>query len=132
MSISSRLRRTAAALSLLTAVGAGLSVHALAPDIAASDIAGDALYALAAYAGVALLVPRLAPAVVAITAGGWCVAVELFQLTGLPLQWGGAFAPVTLLLGTVFDGRDLIVYVLAVLVAAGVDSVVGRRLLSGR
>lgn len=103
----------------------GLLVHGVLPDSPATDIAGDALYALAAYLLVALLAPRLpAPAVGAIAAV-WCIGVELFQLTGLPLAWGAQFPPVMLALGTVFDARDLVVYLVAIAVATGVDAGIG-------
>lgn len=57
-------------------------------------------------------------------AAAWCVAVELFQLTGLPGQWGVAFPPLMLVLGTVFDARDLLIYVVAIALCAVVDAAV--------
>ncbi|MFC8683407.1 DUF2809 domain-containing protein [Microbacterium ureisolvens] len=115
-------RRLIAGLLLLSIIAAGLVVHTTLPDTPASDIAGDALYAIAAYLAVVIIAPR-APA---LAAGGiaaaWCMAVELFQLTGLPLEWGAVFSPVMLVLGTVFDPRDLVVYVATVAVATGVDA----------
>jgi hypothetical protein len=56
-----------------------------------------------------------------VVAAIWCVGVELFQLTGLPERWGGAFPPVMLVLGTVFDARDLAVYVGTIAVLVGAD-----------
>lgn len=132
MAISSRARRVAAAVALAAVVGAGLAVHLLAPTGAGGDIAGDALYAAAAYAALVLVLPRLRPVVVAAAAGGWCVAVELFQLTGLPREWGAMFRPAALVLGSGFDARDLIVYIAAVVVAAGVDALATRRWLPRR
>lgn len=123
-------RRAVAALALVAVIAAGLGIHLLLPGTAATDIAGDALYAAAAYAGVVLLAPRLSPPLVALAAGAWCVGVELFQLTGIPLVLGSAFPPAMLLLGTVFDARDLAIYLGAVVVAAFVDSATaaaGRR-----
>lgn len=122
-------RRVGAAIALAAVIAAGLAVHLVLPDSAATDIAGDALYAVAAYAAIVLLAPRLTPPLVAAIAATWCVAVELFQLTGVPLALGGWFPPAMLLLGTVFDARDLIVYVAAVAVAWGVDAAAaaGRR-----
>ncbi|WP_439594148.1 DUF2809 domain-containing protein [Microbacterium sp.] len=119
-------RRAVAAIALASVVVIGLAVHALLPDIAATDIAGDALYAAAAYAGTVLLAPRLKPWLAASIAGAWCIAVELFQLTGIPLALGGSFPPAMLLLGTVFDARDLVIYVAAVVVAAVIDTAVAR------
>ena len=114
-------RRATAAVLLIATIGAGLFVHGALPDTAATDIAGDALYAVAVYLAVALVAPRLpAPAVGAIAAA-WCTAVELFQLTGLPLEWGAQFSLVTLVLGTVFDPRDLVVYLATIALATALD-----------
>ncbi|WP_342000088.1 DUF2809 domain-containing protein [Microbacterium sp. LWH7-1.2] len=115
-------RRIVAALLLVAAVAAGLLVHALLPDTAVTDIAGDALYAVAAYLAVVLLAPRLPALGAGAIATAWCVAVELFQLTGLPLAWGTRFPPVMLVLGTVFDARDLLVYVATIMLATAVDA----------
>lgn len=119
-------RRLVAVVALVAVIAAGLAVHALLPDTALTDIAGDALYAAAAYSGVVLLAPRLRPWVVASIAGAWCVAVELFQLTGIPLAVGAGFPPAMLLLGTVFDARDLVIYVATVVVAALIDTAASR------
>jgi len=116
-----RARRVAAGIALLALIAAGLAVHTLLPDTVGSDVAGDALYAAAVYAGVVLIAPRLHPVAVAAIAAAWCIAVELFQLTGIPLRAGELFPPAMLVLGTVFDPRDLVVYPAAVLVAAAID-----------
>lgn len=76
----------------------------------------------------ASLLPRLRPTVVAVIAGSLCVAIELFQLTGLPRVWAAAFPPIALVLGTGFDARDIVVYIAAVIVIALVDEAIGRRL----
>lgn len=127
---SRRRRRLAAAGALIVIVAAGLIVHTQLPDSPVTDITGDALYAAAAYAGIVLLLPRPAVAVVAGLAAAWCVGVELFQLTGLPSLWAQAFPALVLLLGTVFDGRDLIVYVVTIAVAAVADAA-ARRSIAG-
>ena len=121
-----RDRRILAAVALAVVIVTGLGVHVLLPDTPATDIAGDALYAAAAYAAIVLLAPRQPPVLVGIVAGAWCVAVELFQLTGVPLAIGAVLPPVMLLLGTVFDARDLVVYVGAVVAAAAIDSSMRR------
>jgi hypothetical protein len=108
----------AAAIAIAVLVAAGLLVHTSLPDTAATDIAGDALYAGVAYAMVVLIVPRWHPLVSGAVAAAWCVAVELFQLTGLPERWGADVPAVMLVLGTVFDARDLIVYVAAIALLA--------------
>ena len=119
-------RRLSAAGVLAAAIVAGLVVHGALPDTAATDIAGDALYAAAVYVGLVVLAPRLPALAVGGIAAAWCVAVELFQLTGLPLVWGAAFSPVMLVLGTVFDPRDLIVYVVTIAVVTTIDAVWSR------
>ncbi len=116
-----RTRRIVAAALLVATVGAGLLVHVALPDTAATDIAGDALYAVAAYLAVVLIAPRLPVLAVGAIAAAWCAGVELFQLTGLPLAWGAQFAPVMLVLGTVFDARDLGVYVATIAFATACD-----------
>ncbi len=119
-------RRIAAAVALVVVVASGLGVHALLPDTPATDIAGDALYAVAVLAFVVLLAPRLSPLVAGAIAAAWCVGVELFQLTGVPQALAEVFPPVVLVLGTVFDARDLVVYAAAVAVAVGSDALVSR------
>lgn len=121
-----RTRRLVAALLLVATVAAGLLVHGVLPDTVATDIAGDALYAVAAYLAVVLIAPRLPALATGAIAAAWCVAVELFQLTGLPLAWGAQFAPAMLVLGTVFDARDLLVYVATIVLATAVDAGIRR------
>ncbi|MFD4959844.1 DUF2809 domain-containing protein [Microbacterium sp. NPDC058389] len=119
-------RRMPAAGLLVAVVVVGLVVHAALPDTAATDIAGDVLYAAAAYLAVVLIAPGLPVLAIGGIAAVWCVAVELFQLTGLPLEWGARFAPVMLLLGTVFDPRDILVYVVTVAVMTAAHALLRR------
>ncbi|MHC3000605.1 ribosomal maturation YjgA family protein [Microbacterium sp. HJ5] len=122
---SRRPSRRAIAIALLVIViAAGVGVHALLPDTAATDIVGDALYAGAVYLAVVIVGPRLQPLTVGGIAALWCVAIELFQLTGIPLALGAVFPPATLALGTVFDGRDVLVYLLTAVALVGADAVV--------
>jgi hypothetical protein len=125
-------RRVLAAALLVLTIGAGLVVHAALPDSSATDIAGDALYAVAAYLAVVLIAPRLPALAVGGIAMLWCVGVELFQLTGLPLAWGAEFPPAMLVLGTVFDARDLVVYIATIAVATALDAVVRSRIRAAR
>jgi len=118
--IASRAR-TAVGRPRARRIGAG--VH---HEPGGTDIAGDALYAVAAYLAVVLIAPRLPPIAAGAVAAAWCVGVELFQLTGLPLAWTAHFAPAMLVLGTVFDARDLLVYVLTVAGCTAIDAVRGR------
>jgi hypothetical protein len=126
--VTARWRRGVAAAGIVLLIAAGLFVHLALPDTSATDIAGDALYAGVAYLLVVAVLPRVAPWFAALIAGAWCVAVELFQLTGLPETWGAAFTPVMLVLGTVFDLRDLLVYAATVAALAALDAVASATL----
>lgn len=120
------VRRVAAAVALVLTVAAGLFVSGVLPDTVATDVAGDALYVVVVWALVVVLAPRLPALAVAAIVLVWCVAVELFQLTGLPDAWGAAFTPIMLVLGTVFDPRDLLIYAVATVVLLVVDLGVSR------
>ena len=122
-----RTRRAFGAGLAGAAVAGGLGVHAFAPDTAATDAAGDLLYALLVYALAMAFWPRLAPVAVGGITLAWCAGVELFQLTGLPQLWASAVPPIVLVLGTVFDVRDLAVYAVAAVGAALVDAFSSRR-----
>ncbi|MFS0712826.1 DUF2809 domain-containing protein [Microbacterium sp. 2P01SA-2] len=121
------VRRWSAVAAAVAIVAAGLVVHGILPDTAATDIAGDALYAVLIYVLVVAAAPRARAVVVAMIAGGWCIAVELLQLSDLPARAAAVFPPAVLVLGTVFDARDLLVYVVSVVTAAALDVVWGRR-----
>ncbi|SDQ75263.1 DUF2809 domain-containing protein [Microbacterium sp. cf332] len=110
---------------MLLAVGvvvAGLLVHGVLPDTAATDIAGDALYALLIHLLVVACAPGLRPMLVGAVAAGWCVAIELLQLSSLPGGAARIFPPAMLVLGTVFDARDLVVYIVTVAAAVAADA----------
>src|SRR4051794_19584060 len=66
---------------------------------------GDALYAVAAYLALALVLRRRPPAPVAVLALGFCLAVEFFQATGIPARYAHVGA-VRWLLGTTFSWHD--------------------------
>ncbi len=123
--VSTRTRRTAAAIALAATIAAGLATRAAAVPDLLGDVAGDALYTVAVFAGVVLLAPRLGSPVVGAIAAGWSVAVELFQATGVPIALAAVFRPIALVLGTGFDARDLVVYVAAAVVAVLVDLAAG-------
>ena len=123
-----RRRRLAALVALAAVIAAGLLVHKAMSGSTATDVAGDALYAVAAFTGLVLLFPRAPRFALAGAAALWCVGVELLQLTGVPLAIAERVPPVTLLLGTGFDARDLVVYVCAAAVAGMTDAATGRAL----
>jgi hypothetical protein len=86
---------------------------------------GDALYAVAVHLVVALLRPQWRSSKVALTAAGLCAAIELFQLTGIPMQY--ARTPLRWVLGTSFAWEDLLYYAVGIAVVAWVDGQLRRR-----
>jgi hypothetical protein len=102
-------RRVAPAAAAALTVVAGLSVRSLlGGDLA--KYAGDALYALLIFWLVLVLAPRTRGWVAAAVALGFSVAVELFQLTGVPAELGAHSALARLVLGTTFNAPDLPFY----------------------
>lgn len=86
-----------------------------------SDLSGGVLYASLIYVLVAFLVPTGTRITVGFWALGWCVAVELLQLTTLPSTAAHLFPPARLVLGTGFAATDLVAYFFGVLCAFLVD-----------
>lgn len=122
-------RRAGAGTALVAVVVAGLVVSTQVPD-PAGDVGGDVLYAVAAYALVAIVLPRLRPVVVAALALGWCWAVEGVQAAGLASAVNAEVPPAAWLLGSTFAVRDLACYAAGVGLALAVDAGV-RRLAAG-
>ncbi|MCU7725874.1 DUF2809 domain-containing protein [Actinoplanes sp. KI2] len=87
---------------------------------ALEQVSGTALYASAFYGGVLVLWPRGRPAIVALISVGFCWAVELFQLTGIPATLSAHSVVARLVLGRAFDPFDLVWYVIGVLLAAAI------------
>jgi hypothetical protein len=87
---------------------------------------GDALYAVAAYLVLGLLLPRLPRSRLPMIALGYCAAVELFQLSGIPARYAH-LAPVRWLLGTTFAWHDLAFYAVGVAGIALVEMLLERR-----
>jgi hypothetical protein len=86
---------------------------------------GDALYAVAAYLALALVLHRRLPALVAALALAFCLAVECFQATGIPAR-NAHLGAVRWLLGTAFSWHDVACYFVGVAVAFGLDVLVLR------
>ncbi|MGC5170008.1 DUF2809 domain-containing protein [Micromonospora sp. DT81.3] len=129
---SPRRRRLAAGLCAAAVVCGGLFVHLALPDGFATDATGDILYAVFIYLLLVVVAPRRPASIVAAIAFTWCTAVELFQLSGLPEAWGAAFAPVMLVLGTVFSPTDLLMYAIGILIALALDAAVAALARSRR
>ena len=103
-----RQRFVPAAAAVLT-VAAVLSVRSVLDGYLAK-YAGDALYALLIFWLVLVVAPRIRASVAAAVAFGVSVAVELFQLTGIPAELGAQSALARLVLGTTFNAPDLPFY----------------------
>ena len=102
-------------------VATGLLVHFLTQGIV-SDFVGDALYAVLVYLVVSIVVVRRPSRQVAVVAILLCVALEVFQLTGVPGSLAEHVAPVRYLLGTTFNALDLVAYAVGVLAATAVST----------
>lgn len=118
-------RGLSAVVAVPLVVAAGLGVRTVGLGAAASA-AGDVLYAVLVYALVVALAPRWRPGVAAATAVAVCWLVEAAQLTSIPAALADVWWPVRYVLGTSFVWTDLLLYVVGVLLASGVDLVVSR------
>jgi hypothetical protein len=125
-----RTRRSALAAVSVATVALGLAVH-FRGGSAAADPAADALYAVLIYLLVALLRPRAHSVVVAAIALGFCVAIELFQLTGVPVMLSDITPLARLVFGTTFVPTDLLSYTAGVVVVASIDQAFRRNLRHG-
>ena len=114
-------RRILLAVVAVALVAVGLAV-ARGTDGPAGAFAGDALYAALLYVVVAALAPRARARAAAPIAFAICAAVELFQLTGIPAQLAQTVPGAALVLGTTFQGTDLVAYA----IGAAVAGVVGQ------
>ena len=106
-------------------IATGLFVHMVGSG-AAGDFTADALYAVLIYLLVALVLPRSSSVAVAGIALAFCVAIELFQLTGVPGVLSDAFPPARLVFGTTFAPVDLIAYAAGTGLALAADAAVRR------
>lgn len=124
-------RRIALAFTAAALIATGLVV-ARTTDSAEWTFVGDALYAAMLYAVAGAVLPRAASAVVGVIAFGVSAAVELFQLTGIPAHLATVVPGAALVLGTTFQGSDLVAYALGALLMAGGDAVIRRAAGSSR
>ena len=86
-------------------------------------VAGDVLYAVAAYLGLAL-VSGAAASSVGPWALGYCAAIELFKLTGFPLAWRRV-PGARWIFGSVFGWHNLACYAVGVAGAWALDHWLG-------
>jgi hypothetical protein len=121
------------ALLLAVTLAVGLASRRVRLGVALWDKSlGDVLYAVAVVFALALALPRVRPAIVAAIGLCVCLAIECFQLTGVPLALARQHGWVRLVLGTTFAWHDVACYVFgagfALLVLRG--RVSGQRLVT--
>lgn len=104
----------AAAAAVTVAAGLGGRI-VVAGDVA--KYAGDALYTVLLFWIVVLVTPHVSAARAGMVALGVSVAVELFQLTGVPAALAEHSVLAHLVLGTTFNAPDLFWYAVGALVA---------------
>ena len=83
--------------------------------------AGDALYAAAVYFAISFVFHRAALLFVALFALVYCFGIELFQLTGIPVELARSRPWVHWFLGSTFAWHDIVCYALGIPLAALVD-----------
>ncbi|MBB2940400.1 hypothetical protein FB565_000104 [Actinoplanes lutulentus] len=88
---------------------------------------GTALYASMIYAGVFVLVPAARPVTAGIAAIGFCWAVELFQLTGVPEHLSERSLIARLVLGAHYDSADMLWYPIGVIPLVAIHHVLRTR-----
>ena len=119
-------RRVFAGAALLLVVVLGLASRRFPLGQAWWDKSlGDVLYAAAVYSLLTLVRPHLTVGRVAAVALAFCVAVELFQLTGIPGRYA-YLPPVRWILGTRFAWHDLVCYGIGIAVIALLDRLMAR------
>jgi len=109
------------ALVCLLGIGSRRYAHALPGFIA--DYAGDTLWALAAYLGFGMVLPRASARTIAILAMAFSVAIELSQLYHAP--WIDSIRHTTiggLILGFGFLWSDLICYAFGVGLGVAIET----------
>ncbi len=85
---------------------------------------GDALYAIAFYLLLGVLLPNTSSQRFILLTSVFVVAVECFQLTGIPLDLrsrGGISRLISVALGTVFSWLDLLAYFVGIVVIGFAD-----------
>lgn len=118
-------RALIAAALVIPIVVIGLGARFLGAGLLA-DLSGGILYAALIYVLLVFVRPDASRISTAGLALGFCVAVELLQISSLPATLGAAFPPIRLVLGSTFVPLDLLAYLLGVLVALGVDSLINK------
>ena len=104
-------RRTSRVVAGLVAVGlVGVGVAVSRVDHPLADPVGDALYAALVFTLLVVVAPRARSATLALVTVGFCTAIELAQLTGIPAAIVDAVPAARYVLGTTFVAVDLLAY----------------------
>ncbi|RXR24985.1 DUF2809 domain-containing protein [Oerskovia turbata] len=120
-----RRRSRPRVLAVLAAVVTlGIVVTTQVPD-PVGDVVGDLLYAVAVYVALVLVAPRLRPWVAGTVVLAWCWLVEFLQATPVVAAVLDVVPAAAWVLGSTFNARDLVLYLVGVLLAAGLDVLVG-------
>jgi hypothetical protein len=117
--------RVFAALVITVAVGVASRRYPIGWALYDKSL-GDALYAVAVYLALALVLRKTRPVIVAVLAITWCVAVEFFQATGIPAHYADRLI-VKWLIGADFAWHDVACYFVGVAAAVTLDKLVLRR-----
>jgi len=107
-------------------VALGLVVTTQVPD-PVGDVVGDLLYAVAVYAALVLVAPRVRPWVAGAVVLTWCWLVEALQATPVVGAVLDVVPAAAWVLGSTFNTRDLLLYLLGVLLAVGLDVLADAR-----
>ena len=119
------MKRSQAAIALGLTIALGIASRKVPLGIFVWDKSlGDALYTVMLYFFVALARPAWEPKELGPIAIGLSFAIELFQLTGIPLQLP---RPLQIALGTKFAWHDMLCYVIGGVVVGAAHEIVRRR-----
>jgi hypothetical protein len=118
--------RWAAVAAVALILGLAFGIRAW-HDGPVEQYSGTALYASMIYAGVFVLWPLMPAVRAGLVAVGFCWAMELFQLTGIPAALSARSLLARLALGVQFDGVDLAWYPVGVVPLVVLHLLVRRR-----
>ena len=119
------MKRSQAAIALGATIALGIASRRVPVGNFVWDKSlGDALYTVMLYFFVALAKPAWPPVRLASIAIALSFAIELFQLTGIPL---GLPRPLQIALGTKFAWHDMLCYVIGGVVVGAAHEIIRRR-----
>jgi hypothetical protein len=111
------------ALLLVATVIVGVASRRAHLGIAVWDKSvGDVLYAVAAYLTLGIAFPRMPVRVCAAITFVFCFAIELFQITGIPMELGRTHPWTHWFLGSAFGWHDVLCYAIGVVLIAFIAS----------